>query len=115
VNGGTLILTGGDYFFQSLTVNSGVTVRVAPTTRIFVRNTLFFNSPLRASSGTAIQASFLGFAGASVSLNAQFDGTLVVPNGTVLFGTGSGLTYTGSFFARDIEVNPASALVCKVN
>jgi hypothetical protein len=115
VNGGTLVLNSGDYFFQSLTINSGVTVRVTPTTRIFVRNTLFFNSPLRASSGTAIQASFLGFAGASVSLNAQFDGTLIVPNGTVLFGTGSGLTYTGSFFARDIEVTPASALVCKVN
>jgi hypothetical protein len=115
VNGGTLILAAGDYFFQNLTINSGSIVRVTPTTRIFVRDTLIFNAPLRAPAGTAIQPAFLGFAGTNLSLNAELDGTLVAPNATVSFGTGSGLTFTGSFFARVLEVTPASALVCQVN
>jgi len=115
VNGGTLILAAGDYFFRSLTINSGSTVRVTPTTRIFVRDSLIFNASLRATSGTAVQAIFLGFAGIDLSLNARFDGTLVAPNANVRFGTGSGLTFTGSFFGRILEITPASTLVCRVN
>lgn len=115
VNGGTLILQAGDYFFQSLTINSGSIVRVTPATRIFVRDTLIFNAPLLVSSGTTVQPVFLGFAGTStLSFNARFDGTLVAPNGTVRFGTNSGLTYTGSFFGRVLEVTPGSSLVCGV-
>ena len=115
VNGGTLILAAGDYFFRSLTINSSSTVRVTPTTRIFVRDSLIFNASLRATSGTAVQAIFLGFAGIDLSLNARFDGTLVAPNANVRFGTGSGLTFTGSFFGRILEITPASTLVCRVN
>ena len=63
VNGGTLILGGGRLLLPSLTINSGSTVRVTPTTRIFVRDTLVFNAPFRATSGTAVQSMFLGYAG----------------------------------------------------
>jgi hypothetical protein len=115
INGGTLILGTGDYFFQSLTINSGSTVRVTPTTRVFVQNTLIFNAPFRATSGTAVQAITLGFAGANLSLLAQFNGTLIAPNADVMFGTGAGITYTGSFFGRTLEVTPASILVCSLN
>jgi len=114
VNGGTLILSAGDYFFQSLTINAASTVRATPTTRIFVRDTLVFNAPVRAASGTAVQSVFLGFAGATLNLFAPFNGTLVAPNAAVTFGTGSGLTYTGSFFGRILEVTPASVLVCRI-
>ena len=57
VNGGTLQLTAGDYFFQSLTSNAGVTVRAAAGTRIFVRDNLVFNSPIRASGRTGMPQS----------------------------------------------------------
>lgn len=112
VNGGTLVLAAGDYFFQSLTMNANGTVRVAPTTRVFVRDNIGFLTPFRASSGTAIQAIFFGFAGSNLSLPIRFDGTLVAPNATVSFGSGPGVTYTGSFYGRRLQVNPASALVC---
>jgi hypothetical protein len=115
INGGTLILAAGDYFFQSLTINSGSTVRATPETRVFVENALIFNAPFRASSGTAIQAITFGFAGANLSLLAQFNGTLIAPNADVIFGTGAGITYTGSFFGRTLEVTPASNLVCSLN
>jgi len=116
VNGGTLILAAGDYFFRSLTINSGSTVRVRPTTRIFVRDTLGFGASLLAAAGTAVQPIFLGYAGtADLGMLARFDGTLVAPNATVRFGTGAGLTFTGSFFAKVLEVTPASTLVCRVN
>jgi hypothetical protein len=115
VNGGTLILTSGDYFFQNLILNAGSTIRVTPTTRVFVQSSLFFNAPFRASSGTAIQPIFLGFAGSNLSLLAQFNGTLVAPNASVVFGTGSGIVYTGSFFGRSLEVTPASTLVCSLD
>jgi hypothetical protein len=44
---------------------------------------------------------------------APFTGTLVAPAAYVSFSTGSGLTFTGSFFARTIEVQPASVLACQ--
>jgi hypothetical protein len=112
VNGGTLVLAAGDYFFQSLTINSGTTVRATPTTRVFVQNSLIFRSPFRTPGG-AVQPIFLGFAGSdTVVMEAPFDGTLVAPNGRVEFGVGSGLTFTGAFFARILELRPASRLVC---
>jgi hypothetical protein len=113
VNGGTLVLSAGDYFFVNLTINSAATVRATPTTRIFVRDALAFRSPIRAPSGTAVQPIFLGFAGTSVNLEARFDGTLVAPNATANFGAGAGLTFTGSFFASVIDVRPGSTLVCR--
>jgi len=116
VNGGTLILAAGDYFFQSLTLNSGSTIiRATATTRIFVQNTLVFDSPILGTTGTAVQPIFLGFAGTNLSMLAQFNGTLVAPNADVIFGTGAGIVYTGEFFGRVLEVTPASELVCKTN
>ncbi len=115
VNGGTLTLLAGDYFFQSLTINANTTVRVAPTTRIFVRNTLALSSPFR-GSGSAAQSITLGFAGSTtLNLTSVFNGTLIAPNATVNFGSGSGLTYTGSFFGAAFEVEPGSTLVCAPN
>ncbi len=115
INGGTLILAAGDYFFQNLTINAGSTVRVTPTTRVFVQSSLIFNAPFLASTGTAVQPIFLGFAGTNLSLTARFNGTLVAPAASVLFGTGPGVVYTGSFFARSLEVTAASTLVCNLN
>jgi len=113
VNGGTLVLGAGDYFFASLIDNSGSIVRATATTRVFVRDNLVYNSPILAASGTAIQPIVLGFAGSLLNLSAKFDGTLIAPNAVVNLGSGSGLVFVGSFFARVIELTPASTLVCK--
>lgn len=113
VCGGTLVLEGGDYFFERLAIHSGVTVRAAATTRIFVRDALELRSPIRAASGVAVQPVHLGFAGATLALEAPFDGVLVAPAATVTLGTGAGLTFTGSFYAGILDVQPGSTLVCR--
>jgi hypothetical protein len=115
INGGTLILKAGDYYFESLTINSGSIVRVTPTTRIFVKTALVFNAPFLASSGSAVQPIYLGYAGtANLYMYAVFNGTLLAPNALVAFGTGSGLTFTGSFYGKAFEVTPDSKLVCSM-
>jgi hypothetical protein len=111
-SGGTLILGAGDYYFRNLTIFANATVRAAATTRIFVRDTLTFHSPIRLPFGSGIQTVFLGFAGASLTLEAVFNGTLLAPNAAVSFGIGSGLTYSGAFYGRVLEVRPQSTLVC---
>jgi hypothetical protein len=111
-SGGTLVLGAGDYYFRNLTISANSTVRAPSTTRVFVRDSLTVQSPFRTPTGGAVQALFLGFAGSTLTLDAVFNGTLVAPNSSVAFGTGAGLTYTGAFYARSIEVRPASTLVC---
>jgi len=110
-SGATLNLAAGTYFFQSLIINSAVTVRAQATTRVFVQSQIAVRSPFR-NAGGATQSIFLGYAGASLVMEAAFNGTLVAPNASVAFGVGSGLTFTGAFFARQIEVRPDSSLVC---
>ena len=113
LNGGTLTLTGsGDYYFRTLTINNGATIRVAANSRVFVQNSLAYRSPFRPPTGSTVQTVYLGFAGTSVTMEAPYNGTMVAPNATVQFGTGAGLTFNGSFFAGTIEVRPASVLVC---
>ena len=113
VNGGTLVLAAGDYFFQSLTINASVTVRATPTTRIFVQNQFFFNSPILQATGTAIQPLTVGYAGSTaVNLAARLDGSFIAPNASVTFGTSAHLTYSGSYYARSIEVGAGSILAC---
>ena len=113
VTGGTLVLKSGDYYFQSLTINANVTVRATSTTRVFVRNTLTFQSPIRATTGTAIQPLFVGFAGSTVTLEAELDGTFLAPSANVGFGVDTSITFTGSYFARAIDIRPASVLHCR--
>jgi hypothetical protein len=113
LNGGTLVFSpAGDFFVKSLTINSSTTFRVAPNSRIFVQNQVAYRSPFLALSGTALQSVYFGFAGTSVTMEAPFNGTFLAPSATAAFGTGSGLTFTGSFFASTIQVRPGSILVC---
>jgi len=108
-----LILGSGDFFFQNLTMNSAATVRVTPTTRVFVSNSFTAQASFRATTGTAVQPIFFGFAGNTVTFDAVFNGTLVAPNASVFFGTGAGLTFTGAFYGKSLEVRPQSVLVCR--
>ena len=106
-------MTAGDFFIQNFFINSSVNVRlqVTPNTRVFIQNQFAFRSPFLNSSGT-LQPILLGFAGSSLTVETTFNGTLLAPNGSVTFGIGSGISYHGAFFAKNIEVRPASTLFC---
>jgi hypothetical protein len=112
-SGAELRLGSGDYFFRSFLVNSSSSiVKANPATRVFVLNQLALRSSFKTSSN-AIESVFLGFAGSAVTLEAAFDGTFLAPNAFASFGTGSALTFKGSFLARSIEARSGTALVCK--
>lgn len=112
---GTLLLAAGVYFFNSLTINAGATVRANPGTQIFVRDALVLNASIRAASGTALQPILLGFAGSNLSLGAAFDGTLVAPSASVVLAPGGNPTFVGAFFSKNLEVGPGVTLVCNAN
>jgi hypothetical protein len=107
----SLTLGAGDYFFGSFVANSGATMTVDAQTRVFVASELALRSSFKDQSG-AIARILLGFAGAQAVLEAPFDGAVLAPNAVLSFGTGSGLTFTGSFIARVLDVRPNSELVC---
>jgi hypothetical protein len=109
--GGTLNLSTGNYFFTSLILNSGSTVHVTATTRIYVLTTLNLGVTFTNASN-AVQPIVLGFAGTNLNLNVRFDGTLIAPNAVVSLGAGSPITFTGSFFAHMLQLNPDMILVC---
>lgn len=111
--GGTLILTGGDFFFQNFFVNSlsNVRVQVDPNTRVFVLNQFALRSPFLNASGT-LQPILVGFGGSNLTVETAFNGTLVAPNASVTFGIGAGINFRGSFFAKDIEIRNNSTLTC---
>jgi cellulase/cellobiase CelA1 len=109
----TLTFDAGDLFLHSFMINSATNIRVqvAPETRIFVQTMMAFRSPFLNASGQ-LQPVLLGFAGTSLVVETQFNGTLLAPNASVAFGIGSRVSYRGSFYAKSIEVRPGSALIC---
>lgn len=109
--GGTLNLASGDYFFTTLTLNAGSTVHVTASTRIYVQSTLNLGVTFTTASNV-VQPILLGFAGTSLNVNVRFDGTLVAPNAILALGSGSPITFTGSFFARVLQLNNDMSLVC---
>jgi len=99
-------------FFRSLTINSAVNVRVSAATRVFVLNSVALRSSFTRPGGQ-LQAIMLGFGGATLALEAPFNGTLIAPNASVTFGAASGITFSGSFFGRPLQVRPQSTLICQ--
>jgi hypothetical protein len=110
-SGGTLNLADGSYFFTSLTLNTGATVHATATTQVYVQSNLNLGVQFKDASN-AVQPILLGFAGANLNLNVRFDGTLIAPNALVSLGSGSPITFTGSFFGRVLQLNPDMNLVC---
>jgi hypothetical protein len=48
----------------------------------------------------------------ALALYAPFRGTILAPGRDLVVGTANGMTFTGSFYARSIDVTPGSTLVC---
>jgi hypothetical protein len=110
-----LRFSAGDYFFTNLYFNSaGVVVVGEPGTRIYVSGNVTFNASIVSAVGSSELAPvLLGVSGQGyLALYAPFSGTVVAPERNLVLGTGSGLTFTGSFYAAGIELTPDSVLVC---
>lgn len=114
-NAAILRLSAGDYFFTNLYFNSaGLIVVAEPGTRIFASGDVTYNTSIVTAVGSSELAPVtLGVSGSgSLALYAPFTGLVVAPQRDLVLGTANGQTFTGSFFARGIDLTPDSVLVC---
>ena len=104
-----LVLDEGHYQLQALEVDEQATV-VVRTNDVIVH----IESILRHHGETRVigDASFvIGYFGVEQALvDASFDGTLVAPHADVVLGAAGNAVYTGTFFARGIELRPGSVV-----
>jgi Ca-dependent carbohydrate-binding module xylan-binding len=94
--------------------SAGLIVVATPDTRIFVSQNLSFHTRIVASpTSNELVPIVLGLTGSGqAALYAPFEGTLIAANRNLILGTGNGLTFTGSFHAKSIDLQPGSTLVC---
>jgi len=103
----------GDYFFNTLTLNSGGIINVTqPGVRIFVQMINLNNG-----GAFAGQPVFLGYLGTTLlNVNVDFRGTLVAPDAPVALNSGPDMQnpviLQGSFFGLDLTVNNGSNIIC---
>jgi len=103
-----LALSTGDYRFDSLATQLPSTLRLTTTAgpiRIFVRNTLSWNSTITAAAGDPTKL-LLGYVGSTpIAINTPFTGTLLSPNAAVTLTTASS-PHSGAFFAKALSTQP---------
>lgn len=109
VVGGEVRLRAGVYFFNDLTTGTDAQISadtsVGPVV-IYIKNNWEYGGPIVPTGGTAGSLLIAWAGDGSVTIDAPFAGTAVVPNGTVdLQKPGSG-KHTGAVFARHIEAGP---------
>jgi len=110
-----LALSTGDYRFDSLATQVPSTLRLTTTAgpiRIFIRNTLTWNSTVTAAAGDPTKL-LVGYVSSAASvINTPFTGTLLSPNAAVLLPTGSS-PHNGAFFAKAISTQPDVAITAR--
>src|SRR6478736_3880494 len=110
-----LALSTGDYRFDSFVAQLPSTLRLTTTAgpiRIFVRNTLTWNSTVTAAAGDPTKL-LLGYVGnAAITINTPFSGTLLSPNAAVSLPTPSS-PHSGAFFAKSLSTQPDVIVTAK--
>jgi len=105
----TMILSSGTYYMDSLDLEPSATLRLnhpGDPVSIYVRTSLIYRSTIQAQGSQPLKL-FLGYFGtASAYLEAPITAAVVAPNTTLVLGAAKGATYTGSFFAKNLEVRP---------
>jgi hypothetical protein len=106
----TLRLNPGTYFVNSFSIEPQAIVAVdGGPVSLYVATTMNFKGTI--SAGAQDRSFLVGVAGTgTVLLESPFTGTIVAPNATIRFATVGGTGYTGSFFARGIDIQPDSVI-----
>jgi hypothetical protein len=104
-----LYLTAGDYQFNELQFESGAQIHLdtsAGPIRMFVRTSLIERGTWNASdpTGANILLAYLGQN--AVTFDANVAATVIAPNASVALGSGANLSFSGGFYARELEVRP---------
>lgn len=105
-----LQLGSGDYYFSALYLNSDSILQTQPDTRIFVSGVFVLSARVTFEGGAPLNLALAGTG--SVVLESSFTGTLIAPERSVAFGTGSGTVFSGAFYVGSIVLRPNSELIC---
>lgn len=111
-SGSKMILEPGDHYFEQLHVNSStVVVQAQNGTRLFVRTGMAFRAPIVTAAGT-LATVFLGYAGTTLTLEANFSGTVIAPNATLRMGTATAQSFSGAAHAKIIDLSNGADFMC---
>lgn len=102
---GELRLQAGGYHFESLQVDGEATLIVESSdASVYVRSRL-------EHLGATVGVLLIGYFGSDAAVVASsFSGAIIAPNAPLVLGVVGNSTYTGSFFAREIEVLPRTSI-----
>jgi hypothetical protein len=107
--GGSLRLSAGVYYFDSLTMSGGSELVLDGATFIYVSGGLDLQGQINDASGSSPQL-FLGYFGSdAVALKSRFVGTLVAPYAELQLWSVSG-GHSGTFFGRRVVAH-ANAVI----
>lgn len=106
-----LSLAPGDYFLDALQLEPQSRVVLSGKTRIFINRSAILRGSIVLQGAAEISLYYNG--ATQLTVEQPFDGKLVAPKALVSLGAGNALTFTGSLFAKDIEVRPDVVVTCR--
>jgi hypothetical protein len=116
-SGATLKLTGGTYVFSSLTLSSGATLAVTAPTVLSLTGAASFSSTssMGSASGSGLTAKALAVyfdssSGVNVTSGAKIRALLVAPKSLVTVSTSS---FTGAVTAAQVLLNAGATVTCE--
>lgn len=109
----TLRLSPGTFFVNSFSIEPQAIIATdGGPVFLYVATTVNFKGTIAA--GVYDRNLLVGVVGAgTVFLETPFTGTIVAPNATIRFAPVAGTGYTGSFFARSVDIQPDSVVSLK--
>lgn len=107
----TLHLAAGTYYLNSLSTEPQASL-VLDSGPVFVYVASNLNLKGAINAGAQAKRFLVGYVGqGTVSLESPFTGTIVAPQATLRFAPSSPALYTGSFFARNVQIEPGATIV----
>ena len=105
--GGTLKLTGGDYYLTALSVNAGGTlsfdVSNGKPVNVYVKGNLVLRGTVAPTAGQTKNILIAALGTTAIVLDSSFSGALVAPNTKVTVQTTN--EFKGQVFAKDVELS----------
>ena len=106
----TLTLVGGEYFFESLTIEPQASLVIDSSespVRIYVKSGLIFRGAMLDHEGGMPKVLLAYFGTSNGLVESSFDGTLVAPKAKLVLAS---VPHSGAFYAKELEVQAGARI-----